>query len=541
MKTFVKQLFFLLLLILPQAITAAKHPMDDDAMVVFESLSVMMRYQYGEAVNILNSLEESFDGDQFDVYNHHLEYFYGYIRYREGNYKKALELLDGALEAFMYNEEDEWTAKSLILLGCIAEESYLLPEAINSFGLAREYAVSDRSKYLSGLGMVRVRMSMKKPFKDDFDLLLTEFYTKIEPELVLYTDLLRFWYFRNSGDAEVQLPIIAGKYADLGMHIGVSDTYKVLALHYKEHNDNDNSLLYLTKSIEAYERELDHRNIPLANLLHTRASLYLAMDSMDLCYSDVFHAIDLNQKAGCMGNNYILYQFLSDIESQNKNYRRANKYLKQSIRSLRYQNAYRLERYSVMSNVFLKISYISKQLEVVKRNSLIRMIAIAVFFLLIVFLLIRFNWVRQSKLKVANAEIQDDNTKLKAVIAKTVIGSRKQSKKDNVIKASEEIFHKVDRFLDMDTQESIRLQESFAASLLCFKKKFPTLSDLECTQVTLIALKIPPKEMASILCVQPTTVAQYRTRLRKKLGISNTGVKFEDYLDEILKEEHIES
>ncbi len=503
---------------------------DDFIIKKIESVNNVAMSDYQEAVNRLDSIEMFLTMEQSENFQPYLNLSYALLAYKKANYVRSLRLTDEALESFLYMENKEWVARCLINIGNIAEITRLIPEAVNAFTMALDYSVDPHTVGSAHLGLARNKRRMKREWKQDLQEGVDIYKSLGDNELQLYAQMVIYWFYQDSSDMTVVLPEIAKEYNEIGRHYMEADAYKCLVFHYDRINKMDSALLFVDKCIAANREEYPIAYSFLASAHHLKGKLLLKQDKYDEAMEEFNVAIGFYKDLLLRGNNYLLYQYLYDYEMAQGNYKKASEYSKELVFCFKAYSNMRVERYEQMSKLFTKITFITNELENMKVHSRYITLIVALFVALVFMILLW--WMRSQKLhyKRKSFDMEVSNVRLREETGALLKKTKHNIFTNELSKTMSDFERKAERYLEENKDLPQILKDKYAETFLLCGARFPELSESEKRYAVMFVLDIKTKTIAELFNVQNATVAQYRNRIRKKLYISNTDIRLEEFL-----------
>jgi len=482
------------------------------------------------AVSRLDSIEMLLSLEQSETFKPFLDYSYARLAFKKGNYRKSLLLTDKAIEKFLYMGENEWVARCLVNMGHLAEVSRLIPEAVNAYKLVLEQEPSPYIRGSAHLGLARNNYRLHQPWEEDLKV-GTEIYQELDnPYLRLYAKFIYYWFYQDSTDVTQVLPQIADEFKAMHQYAQEADAYKCLVFYFDQVEDYDSALYYIDKSIAAYQKEDYNTNVLLSSAYHLKGKILLAMNHYDDAMEVLSYAINLNSDLGLEGNNYQLYKYLFEYEEARGNYAYACELARQMTISYRYFSDLRIQRFENMSRLYRKIKFIENELDDMRLKSLYRMLIVSLFVLLFVIIILWWVRTRQLSFEKRSAEMEVNNLRLREEAGELLRKTKHVIFANELSKTMEDFERKAERYLAENKELPAILKEKYAETFLLCGAKFPQLSDSEKRFAVMLILDIKPKNIAELFNVQQLTVSQYRHRIRKKLFISNTDIRLEEFL-----------
>ena len=466
----------------------------------------------------------------------YFNYTDAYVAFMKGDFNKTLRLSEKALEHFLYNEQNEWAARCLLLIGNTASAKRLIPEAIRAYRRVVEFSDDPYNLSSAYLNLAKNLNSLKRDWHESFRL--AEHYCHLtgDKSRALNIQLVTYWLHPDSVRMVVDLPILAKKFNTLGHYSREADAYKCLVMFYSNKGEHKAALAYVNKSIAAYNKEECPSKVLLSSVFYFKGQVLLALGEHQAAYLEFNKALAINNSGGYKGGNYQIYLTMYSYEYGLENYKDACFFLRIANKSFEYLSNDKLVHYHKMTTIFSKIKLIHEELKDIKAQAIRRTVRTSIG-LIFLFTLV-FIWMRSKKryFEKRSVDMESKNTKLKEETGELLLRSNQNQLTSKIIKSQSVVERKMAKFLSENEIMPDIIKEKYAETMLCFDVKLPMLSDTEKRYAVMIALDIPYKSISEILSVKPQTVAQYRNRLRKKLGIVNTETELNTYLKTFLEE-----
>ena len=517
-----------------RAVFARSHADDVELGERIYTMSRELPDHFVYAADRIDSLKATLSKEEVEVNKHYFDYTVAYVAYVKGYYEKALCYSSSALEHFLYNGEDEWVARCLMLIGHTASAKRFIPESAKAYRMAIKFSKDPYTLSATYLSLSRVLNSMKHEWKQSLNY--ADYYAKLTNDegLSLYRQLVTYWLHPDSAQMPEDIPLLASRFNELKCFGREADAYKCLVFYYLNKKDYDNALEFTNKSIEAYNAEACPPKYLLSSIHYLKGQVLVLLDRWDDAFLEFNRAIVINENAMIKGNSYHIYRTLYDHSYEAKNYEDAIFYLKQCNKSFERIANDKQRLYNRMAAIFTKISIIESELKDVKAQST-RRIALVSFLLIVFFsaIIIRLRF-RKRHFEKRSVDMEGKNSMLKQQTGEFLMKAGQNAIKDKVLSTHNDLEKQLDKYLTSNHNLPVDLKGKFAETILCFEVKLDMLSQTEKRYAVMIAIGVPYKMMAEIFNVQPRTVAQYRNRIRKKMGISNTDIDLEQHLKTFL-------
>lgn len=484
----------------------------------------------------IDSLKATLSDEELEEAKVYFDYTDAYVAFMKGNFNKTLRLSESALQHFLYNEQNEWAARCLLLIGNTASAKRLIPEAIRAYRRVVEFSDDPHNLSSAYLNLAKNLNSLKRDWHESFRL--AEHYCQMtgDEHVALNAQLVSYWLHPDSVRMVIDLPILAEKFNKLEHYTREADAYKCLVMFYSNKGEYENALVYVNKSIEAYNKEERPSKVLLSSVFYLKGQVLMALGMPKSAYLEFNKALAINSSGGYRGSNYQIYLTMYSYEYGVENYKDACFFLRIANKSFEYLSNDKLAHYHKMTTIFSEIKLIVEELEDIKAQSARRIVLTSTFLIFIFTLVISWMISRKRHYERRSVDMESKNTKLKEETGELLLRSNQNQLTSKIIKSQSVVERKMAKFLSQNEIMPGIIKEKYAETMLCFDVKLQILSDTEKRYAVMIALDIPYKSISEILNVKPQTVAQYRNRLRKKLGIVNTEIDLNVYLKTFLEE-----
>ncbi|HCC70470.1 MAG TPA: hypothetical protein DEQ09_04875 [Bacteroidales bacterium] len=315
---------------------------------------------------------------------------------------------------------------------------------------------------------------------------------------------------------------------------------------------------YILRSIKIHE-EIDYKR-GIAVQYQTLGRYYDLMGNTEQAIKNYLTAYDKFNELGRLEYQENITSILSDIFSRERDFEKAYKYLKEN-RSFS-DSLFDIEKMKSMATLeqeYLNLRQIEEHsLKDQRSKVLLFASAITLTLLIIIFSLLYSRQkikLSQQKLKFHNIELEkkqvehDLELKQKEIAASTLSQARKneiingvinklKASLDNLKEENKPVITNIIDELSDNTNPDIwqefeirflQVHQDFYDNLM---KKFPDLSTNEKRLSAFLRLDFSTKEISSITNQSPHSINIARTRLRKKLGLSNKDINLAFFLSE---------
>jgi len=475
---------------------------------------------------------------------------------------------NNALRIFNKNKNSIWVAKTTMQLGLIAKKNLKYEKALELFFKAKEvfeeqapmsYNMAsilthiggvyyDQKEYGKAYEYWEKCQNIREAINDSAGLLST--YNNIGEIYRLSNDFDKALGYYNE---VIAINKTLNRYSYLPV------VYDNIGNIYLSEKNYDSALLYLSKSLNAAIKENDE--LKQASAHKSLGNLYIALSEYDRAKVHFLKAKDIGTK---LSNIYILKDVTLGLGKTNeklKKYEDAYKYfneykrLTDSISQINnFEDVTKLE----MRLMFENEKELSK-IEHEKREWIYFIIAIG---LLLLIIIIAWLYGRQ-KIRIQHSQTAKENLKLERKrlheeldfknrelatnvmymvkknelinhISEKLLKAKIHFKKENITVA-EEVIHTLqmsadDRIWNTFEKRFEEVHENFYTKL---DDEFPSLTAKDRKLCALLRLHLSTKEIATIMHQNTASVEVARTRLRKKLNLSNTDINLVTFLSTI--------
>jgi tetratricopeptide (TPR) repeat protein/DNA-binding CsgD family transcriptional regulator len=485
-----------------------------------------------------------------------------------GKSNDARTYFNSALQIFKENENEIWIAKTYSQLGQVVKNNLEYEKALELFFKAMKIFEKTNNTPRS-LGTVYNRIGGVYYDQGNYDkafgfwdknLRIREMLNDSLGLLSAYNNIGEI--YRLSGDFEKALMYYNDAIAIntvLQKPTYFSIFYDNIGNIYLSTKQYDSAAKYLNKSLEVAKQEHDNKRVAFA--YNSLGSLYLAMNDYNTAKKYFRIAEELGIKISSievlkesslgLGKSF---EHLNQYEEAYNYYIRF-KQLSDSLSKLNSsEEIARLEMRLLFEN--------KKQLNDIvqeKKEWIYFIIAIGLFFIIIV-----ISWLYgRQKIRIKHSQTAKENLELERKrleeeidfknrelatnvmymvkknelinhISEKLIKAKLRFKKEN-IPVAEEIIHTLqmnvdDQIWDTFEKHFEEVHKNFYSKL---NEKYPKLTKRDLKLCALLRLHLSTKEIATIMHQNPASVEVARTRLRKKLNLSNTEINLVTFLSGI--------
>lgn len=494
-----------------------------------------LRTDFINVADHIDSIRATMFGKELESYEYIFKYTDAYIAYLKGNFDGAYNLSEDALEHFLYEQENEWASRCLMLIGYIADAKGLSSEAIGAY---RHVALMTDDPCLLAaayLNMTRSRKFLKLDCEETY--LKGKYYAELSGSdyYCLGARLTWCWLNRDSIDVTEELLSLANEYHCKKYLFKEADAYKCLVFYHLKNQQYEKACYYAEKSIDAYNIERYPSKFQLSGVYFLKGEILLKKGDEKQAYKEFDTAIRINDEVGYKSNNYSIYRFLYLFKKEEGDYEQASVYLEKALYCYRSLSDTKLTYYAKLFSLFSKITLIDDEINEIKQHSVRRSVFLSL--LLVIFFTIIILWLRSLKhyYEKKSKDLEFKNMKLKEEVGELVFRTNQNNIKRRYSQYQSDVEHKLEKQI-LQHKVLSDIKDKYAETVIRFDVELPMLSSSEKRYAAMIALRVPPKIIAELLNVTSGTVAQYRNRIRKKLGIVNTKDELETILNNVMKE-----
>lgn len=484
----------------------------------------------------LDSIKAIMSEDELETFKFQYEYIKAYTAFMKGRNSDAMRYVETALVHFLYSEQDEWAAKCMKLIANVSSSMLLFPESVKAYERVLKFTEDPYILGATYLNMARNRKTLHLSWQDALSKGIDYAEQSNDEGLILYGQMVAYWLHPDSADITTRMLEIAAGLNNLEMYASEADAYKCLVFHYLNKGDFQTSLYYVDKSITTYNKEERPLRALVASVHYLKGQLLLKQGDHDLAFNEFHQAVVLNKEGGYKANNYNFYRSMYQLEYKAGNYKEACQFSDDALTAFKYVSERRINHFEKMTLLFKKIDVIEGELLEIKRKATVRFVLMSVLLVLFFMAIILWFSSRKRHYEKMSIDMEGKNTKLKAEAGELLARANQNKVTSNIIKNQSDVERKMEKLFSQHGVLPDVVKEKYAETILYFNVKLPILSDTEKRYAVMIALDVPYKTIAELLNVKPETVAQYRNRLRKKLGIVNTDIELNAYLKTFIEE-----
>jgi len=485
----------------------------------------------------------------------------------KNDYQKALNLLLESKEGFTKIEDDKWRAKTCLELGKIYQKRFKYEKALDYLFKAME---------------IFKDLKKEKKLAECYNIIGGIYYDEgyYEKSFEYFQNSLTIWE-RVGDDAG-----LASRYNNIGEIYRINLQFEDAIRYYKkaitinkklniENNlainfDNmgniyivrkqyDSAFYYLSKSLEISERIDNAERVSMAEI--SLGNLYLRRNEINKARQHFEKGYRLAQK-----NSFLIFvkdaaKGLSEIFKEKKQFKDSYYYYKKYKQIS--DSIYSAKSSEKITQLEMKLIFEHEQelnsLKRQKSNIKYFLIAFGLVCLLVIIILLygrmriksKHSIIKAKNLQLEKKQLEEEidlkNRELATnvmylvkknefinFISEKLYNSKLKFKKENQ-KIVEEIILDFQSSVDTDIWKDFeeRFREVHKEFYNKMNQKFPNLSNNEKKLCALLRLNMTTKEVAAITHQNPHTIEVARTRLRKKLGLSNKETSLVSFLSNL--------
>lgn len=494
-------------------------------------------------------------------------FYLGQLAFDKQVKEKDEDYILKALEIFQKIDDQKWIGKSYLLLGDIylARNDYekslgVLIKAMNIF-----ISLNQENKLAETYNLIGLCYYEQEQYNRAFDylqngLILTENNSKIEITSSLYNNVANI-YLANKNYEQ------AFKYYNKAISINIAKqknyclaiNYTHLGRTYLETGNTDSARYFLNKS---YELSLLENNNYLTSLIKLNlGKLFISIGDLDKATIELQDCYNLSVR------NSILYMVtkvsmeLSQLYELQSNYEKAYYYhlqyklLQDSLESVQNTEKITNQEMKLLFSHEQELSKIEQQKSNLKYFSLVMALLTLLIIIVIFYTRLKIR-LKPSIIEAENLELEQTvlrdkldfknrelTTNLIYLVKKNelinVISAKLQKAKENFRKENRNKIQEIIFFLQSNVDQNLwqefeeRFQEIHKDFYTKLDKVNPNLSDNDKRLCTFVRLNLSTKEIAGITHQNLNSIEVSRTRLRKKLNITNTDINLHNFLSKL--------
>ncbi len=471
-------------------------------------------YRFDVGVSLIDSLKNHIDEGTYLHNKAYFQYSDAVIDYEEGRYNRAIQRADSALEYFLWNKQHQWESRTFLLVGYIAEAIRLHEEALEAYQISANHCDEIRTKSLAYFGLARSQKRLKQEWNEalkEGQKLIT---VSNSLELKLYEKQATYWFYPDSSTLPSDLDSLAKQYVRLELYARASMAKKSIARYYLAQKDYPNALNYLNQSFVLANDSSENPVIVTASILYLKGAIYQSSGNYNEADINYKKSIELFHQTDYWHINYTTYRYLYIREKNVENYELALDYNNRAMACLKRSADLNSEWSKEYTQLIKKRELIIKELKRYNRRLFILLLLAIVIISSITNYAIKTR--RQKETAINDYEL------IKSTIGESLINVRKRKVTEYLNLSQKEIGRRIDRNLINDQNAILHIKENLAPMLLEVENTLPQLTEVETKCASLVALGCNLRDLEDLLCVKYTTVKIYRTRIRKKLNITDS-------------------
>lgn len=481
--------------------------------------------------------------------------------------KYAIELLNKAAEGFKHDEEKLYLAKTKLLLGKYFKNSYQYEKSLQALFESKDLFIElDQKDYLAetfnNIGGNYYDQNDYDKASDYYENSL-EIYSQLNNLTgiaMLENNLGEVHRLRGQPDqAQIHYKEAIRINEQLGNHHFLAINLENMGSVFLSRNNFDSAQYFLKRSLKYGLLE----NIPdvISSAKITLGKLFFEADQYDSALIFLNSGYELSKETGSLIYQKNAAQLLGDFYANKSDFKKA----------LAFENEYKLLSDSIsdinsleeITQMEMKLIFDHEQelreLQIQRNNLKYFTLAVAIISLVIILILLYGRLQIATKraipraqiLKLEQQNLQDEIEYKNRELATNVMYMVKKNELINLI--SEKLFRVKKDFkpaIEKKIQDIIlslqsnvdkdiwnvfqkRFGEVHGNFYQKLKTKFPILTENDLRLCAFIKLNMSTKEIASITQQNPNTIDVNRTRLRKKLDLSNQNISLNNFLSNI--------
>jgi len=453
----------------------------------------------------------------------HALYYMGKIYTSLGNYEKSSELYYECLQLSEQMKDQETEVMALNSIGVVYHNQ-------NNFDKALEYyykalTIAREIDYKKGIARGLNNVAAMYGYQEKY----TKFVKILREAIALNLE---------QGD----LNMVGINYFNLGYYFQVQEEY-------------DSALYYFNSALDIYQRLNNTSSITSAKIF--LAEFYLQTGQLKESKTYALESLEEGRASKRKRLVYETYVLLSEIYFKEMDSMSAYQY---QILELQMKDSLNIEdSQTEMSKLELQYEFEKaeqKKRIIQQRKNLGNVIILITLIFIIIFIILLLGRIRmkarsvmleKDKLEI-NLELRNKELTANVMsimkknetltqIASRLKGIQKEAVKDETKKAIRKISVELNKAVDDEPWEEfeLRFKQVHSDFFTALIEQFPNLSPQEQRLCALLRLNMTSKEISGITGQQVATIEMARTRLRKKIGITNTSTNLITFLAQIGK------
>jgi len=494
-------------------------------------------------------------------------FYLGQIATDQSLYEKGRNYADKALELFQKIKDQKWIGKTNLLLGDIYFSNYeyeksleALFNAMNNFiDINKENKLAETYN-LIGLNYYEQGNNNKAFEYLQNGLILAENKKPIEITSSLYNNIANIYLADENYNQALKyynkaIAINTGGQKDYCLAIN----YAHLGRTYLEKDNVDSALYFLNQSLKISQNENDNYLLSLIKLNLGR--VYKTIGHYNKASDELLECYEISIKNSIINTITKVSKELSELYALQNNFEKAY-YFHQQFK-IRSDSLAKIQNTEKITNQEMKLLYSHEQevrkIEHQKSNLKYFSFVMILLTLLIIIIILYTRSKMQVKPSIAEAEnlkleqgiLRDKldfknrelTTNLMYLVKKNelinVISSKLQKAKEKFSKENKNKVQEIIIYLKSNIDQDLwdKFEDRFQEIHIDFYSKLetinPNLSKNDKKLCTFIRLNLSTKEIAGITHQNLNSIEVSRTRLRKKLNITNTNINLHNYLSKL--------
>lgn len=528
-----KNLHIILLFLFAHSLVANESVDENDINQQLLAISNDLYYDYSNTMDRIDSISKALTAEDQILLKPYFDYFESFRAYKNSEYEKSLTYADSALTYFLWHENVEWEARSLLVLAFTAEALILDNHSINYYETSAKLTNNNIVKGVALLGLARSKRRLKEPYEDEVNIAIKLFEETHKEELHLLAVRSYYSFYTRDSNLVKDLTEVEEAYQNLNNNLYAATANKQISYYYKDIKDYEKAIFHAEKAMSLIENSRDSISVFMGSMYLYYSYLLIFQDKQDETQRYIEASIDINSTLGLDQSNFYAYQRLSRINRFNEDYKAADDNSQRAIYCQRKMNESKGSSNALLAEVSLNREYIDHELRKGKTYHYIRL-GLLVVISLVVFRTIISRFRRQVKAKdVEVNKLQEDNTVLAKNTIELLSIVKKLEKESDLISASEDFERRIMNDVELSSTLPQNFCMAYQKNISTFSFKHPKLTQAEVRTAVMLAMEIPAKSIVKLQCVEPNTIKTYRKRIRRKLELQQ-GVDLNLKLQELL-------
>lgn len=494
-------------------------------------ISELIRYYPKKQLARLDSLKAfAMDNDTIH-YLGHIHTIYGFYNYINYNIDEALDNFNNAIIWFTEKESEEygvWNAKCYLGLGLIAENVKNMQRAKFNYLKAISYIHPEDSYEdygIATIGIGRINRLLNEPYKERIQSGVLICAKSSHLPYRLYARYINISYFHKS-HLEDSLNVIANKYKENLLFSRASGAYFQIASHFKIEKKQFSKALNYSDSALLYINKASNRKHNLPTCYLEKASIILHQYKLNEAKEQLLYALELYKKYEQHNNQFLVYNYLHQLEKRFGSADLAYEYLQKDI-DLRINSLYKQNVWQIR---ILEINETVSELEqeIASLNHRKKILTFSLLFISVILILIIY-YVTQNlkrKSKAQRLQVEEDKQELQNLLLLA------QEKKEFVHRLNEITEDKIELH-STNVNHANRFDFCYSELILKLRNNFPALNETDIKYAVMFGLGLENTLIAQIQGVNIASIRKSRQRIRNKLNL-DIETKIDDFFKQFI-------